>query len=409
MSENGSDNEDKAKKIKLESESETETMMDSEYDELNSENNVIHIIGTSYDGDSNESYILDSDDLEAETSSYDSEDEKIYFGDDQKSEEDSEKSEYAWQDSDENEELRDDYKDTDTWLNNEGLAKNIQKEKKTIAFQINRNIFTAKCRIKLFKCYPHMKVLVDSFNLIYLIKSFEDYKTFKIEYFQISDVVLFDNRLLFCNENSTYIKELSLEGKTTDINKKIGKVKRMLATENYLYTLGDAGISCFDKNLMLKNQFKGQFLDFCATKSGCTVLKSDGNIVQLKEGTMEVLNKLSMDIRYKFKKIYCKENILIVGTDSGLVLLNEQLKEIKQYENLKEEISGLVYNKDFIVHASNCDNSLRIMKASDMTYYDRFPFSKVKILPTTCIEIENDTIYLCSSKFVTALKLSYAK
>lgn len=356
---------------------------------------------SSYDGCSDSYVIVSSNELLSEdsTSSGSEEDYFTSTGDSEVEEE----SEIAWTDSDSNSKLREELQEDAPWISSEGLAKTVRRDAKNIAFKYTRHVFTARCKVKLLRCFPHIKVLVDSFNLIYMIKDFDSFKTYKVDMFKISDVCFFGNRILFSSSSSSYIKEVSVDGKVTDIRKGMGNVQKMIADDN-LYILGDK-LFVLNQSLSIKNEFDGSFVDGCVNEGNVICLKDNGDIYVFDK-ELHFRRKLSFSFKFQFKRLYSANSKVLVCTGNGMIVLNSSLEEIRSFSNLSEPITALVSNSDFIVHGSSYQNSLRILK-DNLSYFDKFPFSKIKINPISAMAIDKDVVYFNDSRFISSLKLSY--
>lgn len=358
-----------------------------------------------YDGESGDSYVLVSENELLTEESDDIIDERDYF-DSTSEEESSEKSEVAWEDSDDNEALREEIDEDADWLTTEGLPKKIKIEPKKISFKLKRKVFTANCKIKIFKAFQEIKVLVDSFNLIYLIKNFDDFKTYKIEFFKISDVCMFNGKILLSSNSSSFIKQMTLDGKVSDIKKGTGNVKKMACAGNNLYILGDRLFS-FNSNFSLVSDFNGSFKDFCVGDDSIICLKEDGDIY-LFDFDLSFKNKVSFPFKFQFSSSYFANGYFFICTLNGLLILDKELRELKTFSNLSEPITAITHNSDFVVHGSAYENSLRILKTKGLCYFEKFPFSKIKINPISSISVEGDTFYFSETRFITSLKLTYS-
>lgn len=359
---------------------------------------------SSYDGESeNSSYIMVSED-ELISEESDSATEGQNYFESSSVEEDSEKSEMAWEDSDDESDLREEMDEDATWLTTDGIQKKIRREPKKISFKLKKRVFTANCKVKLFKVFPEVKVLVDSFNLIYLIKNFDDFKTYKIDFFKISDICYFGNKIIFSSNSSSFMKQITMEGKVTDIKKGTGNIKKMIAKDS-LYILGDKLYS-FNQNLSLTATFNSTFIDFCVTDLAVICLKDDGDIYVF-DLELNFKNKISFSFKFQFKSLYYAKDMIFICTINGLFIVDKNMKEIKTFSNLTDPVSSLAFNNDFIVHGSLYENSLRILKTPSLSYFEKFPFSKVKINPISTISIDGDTFYFSDSRFISSLKLTY--
>lgn len=357
-----------------------------------------------YDGEYGEEFVILSDDEmitdESSDSTYEEED---YFGESEA--ENSQQTEYAWEDSDDVSELREEIDNDAKWLEADGIQKVIKKSAKKISFKIFRKIFTAKCRVKLFKVFSDYMILVDSFNLIYFIKNFDDFKTYKIDFFKVTDLCFFNGKYLFYSEASSLIKQVTPEGKVVDIKKGTGNIKKIVPSQDKLFVLGDK-IFLFNQNISLVNEFPGSYKDICITESALVALKDDGDIC-IFDKDLNFLSKISLTLKFSFKSLYGVDDKIFVCTADGLIILDSNFNQMKTTSNLSHPISCLVDNKDFVVHGAQHENSLRILRKHDFTYFEKFPFSKVKINSISAMAIKDDTVYFSDSKFITSLKLKY--
>lgn len=374
----------------------------------------------------NADYLYDSD--EDNSSSINTEDEKDYFGD--SSEISSECSEVAWADSDDDNEIREDYKDSATWLNSTGLAKKLERKTKKIQFKLTNKIFNVKSKIKIFKIIKSennliekctnlnknndsniknydiqfSKIAIDSFNIVYLINTFEDFKSYKIDYFRISGIVFFNKRVLLYSENCSYIKELTYTGEVVDINKRTGNIKKMVEKDNDLYIAADK-LYLLNKNMNIKNTFNLAFMDICVSNKNILCLKSDGDIYVF-DRKLNFIKKCSIPGKFQFKGIFSINNRFFIKYETGFYVLNSDFALEKIFDNTKSEPTCITKNNDFVVYGSNDQNSLRIIK-DGLISYDRFPFSKVKISPIGAMDFDGDELYFCHSRYISKLLLKY--
>lgn len=354
-----------------------------------------------FDDESQASYIYDS---ERSNSSVDTQDEKDYFGDSGVSA-DSESSGVAWVDSDEDNGLREDFQTSAAWLSTEGLTKNIQKKTKKISFKLSRKLFTSKHKIKLFRAFDTLKVAVDTFNVIYLIRGPDDFKAYKIDFFRITGFVYFSNRLLFFSSASSFLKELSLDGGVSEINKRTGSIRKMCVGDG-LYIAADK-LTRFDENLNAKEVFNHAFTDICANRRHVACLNANGDVFVF-DPRLNLVKRHSFPGKFQFKGIFCTEENYFLSTEMGFCVLNDRFEIVREFTNLKSYATGLVSNDDFVVYGADYQNSLRILRRG-LVCYDRFPFSKVWINPISCLDVRGDTVYFGHSKFVSSLKISYGE
>lgn len=315
-----------------------------------------------------------------------------------------EESEAAWVDSDE--EFIEESVNPD-WLT-PGESAKIQKKQKKISFQYSQSIFTARCKIKIFKSYPDLKIIVDSFNYIYILDNEDaddaEFKIHKIDLFKITDVCYFSDKILMSSNTSSFIKEISVDGKANNIKKGTGNIIKMHVYNDSLYILGDK-LFRLDKNLQIKDEFAGSFKDICCLNERVLCLNDKGDIFVFSL-ELSFIEKLNFPFKFQFKSLYAARSFIFVGLDTGIIILNSEYKEIKTVSNLNSPITALAFTNDFIVHGSDSENSLKIVK-NDLTYYNKFPYSKIKIGKILCMDSKNDMIYFSESRFISSLTINY--
>lgn len=387
-------------KYGLETSSESDSISDKKENDTEEQSCTTDCEYTSEEGDS--CILLSDGELLTEESDSDIQEED-YFG--STSEEETEQSEVAWVDSEDDADLREELEDEAAWLHTEGLPKKIQRITKKISFKYTKHVFTAKCKVKLFRVFPEVKVLVDTFNLIYFIKNFDDFKTFKIDYFKITDLCYFNNMILLSSNTSSFIKHISLDGKVTDIKKGTGNIKKLISDE-HLYVLGDK-LYGFNKNLSLISEFNCSFIDMCVIADFVVCLEESGDIYVFDK-ELDFKKKLSFSFKFQFKSLHSNLDKVFIGTDTGIIILDSKFQEIKTYSTLKEPISAFTFNDSFVIHGSQYNNSLRIMN-SDFSYFEKFPFSKIRISPISTMAFEDETVYFSNSRFISSLKLKYTQ
>ncbi|KAI5148728.1 hypothetical protein ENBRE01_0502 [Enteropsectra breve] len=344
------------------------------------------------------------DSQEQFSSECNTEEEKDFFGDEAVGLSESDSSEVAWEDSDTDEELREDYTASANWLNTEGLSKNIKKTTKKIKFKYTRKVFSAKCQIRILKIYGNLKLIIDTFNIVYLTTDFEHYKAFKIDMFHISDAIFLNGKVLLSNNNSNIIKELNYDGKIRDINKRIGLVKKMYMHNEKIYVLSEK-IYVFDTRLNLKSSFSTQLVSLAF--NGQTVAGMDSNgFLYAFDHMLRFKKKYSLGLRFQFKSIFSTGKNYIVSLDNGVVILDDNFNEVKTVNNISNEITGFACSEAFAFYSTSAPNSLRILKIN-LEFYDRFPFSKIKINGVQSMDIHESTLYMASSNYVSTLKIEY--
>lgn len=331
-----------------------------------------------------------------------SDDERDYFGE-SSFRDDSEVAEAAWIDSDDEDVPECEFTTSAAWMSSSGLRKVVAAPKNRIKFSFSREIFSTRHRIKLFKTFSSLKIAVDTFNLIYIIKDFENIEILKIDRYNITDCIEFSNRILFCSSKSTFLKQLLPDGTVQDVCKRVGKISKMIAGR-FLYTIGDQ-LSCFDDNLTLINSFKDVFLDICLDDNRVLCLKDCGELFSFTP-SLQILRRVLHPSRFRFKQIFAAHKHVFISTDTGMCVLNSELEELRFFDNLKSQAVCFAFNDSFIFHGSDYVGSFRILKEG-LVYHDKFPHSKVRIPPLSCIAVEKDIVYLAHSRFISRLRLSY--
>lgn len=365
----------------------------------------------SYDEESAASYVYCSEDKDGSSCSGITEEEKDYFGDSSVSgfsdDDDEESSQVAWEDSDENEDLREDYPSTAKWLSTDGLTKKITKKHGRIKFNLARKVFTTKYKIKLIRIFDQLTVIIDSFNLIYLIRKTTDFSVIKIDYFRVTDAVCLNGSIILCSAHSAYLKRLSLDGTVTDIRKDNGNIRRMATHTGHglLYTLGNS-LCVYNEKLIMKNIFKGDFSDICVSNSNVLALRENGDIFVF-DHLLNFVRKCTFDTKFRFQGIFATDSHYFVKTETGFFVLDDALRPAKEFTNLKTPATALAHSGNFVVYGSDYQNSLRIIK-DELEAYGKFPFSKVKIPPIHAMAFTSDSLYIGHSNSLSIMKISYS-
>lgn len=355
--------------------------------------------------DSQASFVYNSAEAEDSCTSSYSDDEENYFGERGVLSE-SEDSVVAWEDSDEDSDLRAEMPTEAAWLNTKSLVKTVQRQTKKIKFRLSNKVFTSKYKLSHFKVYKDFKLAVDTFNIVYWIRSFDDFSTVKIDYFKITDVVQHGGRVMLASVQSSFIKIIAENGKVDTINKRTGRVKKMVAyaPASCLYIAGDK-LFCFNKKMNLVEVFNQEFTDICVSQRGVYCLNASGDIFVF-DHRLEFQRKLTFECKFEFQRIFCTPDNLFIGTEHGFYILDHNLVQTKELSNIKSCAVGLVHNKDFTIYGANHQNSLRILK-NGLVPYDKFPFSKVFIEPISSLEMCEDSLYFTHSRSVSVLTLNY--
>lgn len=334
----------------------------------------------------------------------DSADEKDYFGDENFLS-NSDESNAVWEDSEDGCLSDGELLTTASWLTTKPPATLIKKSIEKIKFKITKNVVLTKNKIKIMKTEKELVVAVDTFNIVYFIKKRKIINAYKIDFFHITDIVIFEKFVLLASNKSSYMKMLDFNGKVSDIKKNIKNVVKMHFVKENLYIIGES-LYRLDTCFNILNVFNSKFIDLCVNDNNLLCLSENGDLVEF-DLNLVFLSKYSMENKFEFKRLWCNDQNYFIGRESGLTVLKKNdMSFIKEINNLKKPPTDLIWNGNFTIYGSDYNNSLRILKKG-LVLYDRFPFSKIKVYGFKCLGIIDNIFYICHSNFITLLEVNY--
>lgn len=347
------------------------------------------------------SYLYDS----AETTT-DSVDERDYFGDSEPSDTASSDGAVAWVDSEDDADLRAECPTAATaeWLTAEAPRTAISTGVRRIACRFVRDVLVTQHRVRHVLAVPGALVVVDAFNIIYLVADGQT-TTYKLDKFSVTDVVFFAGRLIFCSAKSTFLKTLTLRGVFADVDKRIGRIAGLRVQGNRLYAFGDR-LSLLDARLMVRATFNQPVCDACCGDGAVVALREGGDLLCLSP-ELRVLRRVAHPCRFRFQRVFAAHGAYFVTTDSGLHIFDGALSELRATENMQSAVTCFAANSEFVFHGCDYANSLRILR-DGLVYYDRFPFARVPIPPLAALSADNECVYLGHGRAVSRLHIGYA-
>ncbi len=300
------------------------------------------------------------------------------------------------------------------WINQEVSV--VQNDKFGVFnFKTRRCPFIPKCKIKLFKSLLNFHIVIDSFNLIYILsEKFELLKTFKITFYKVTDFIEYNGSILLCSETSSRFYLISIGGKGEEIpefklsvvNKDYGKVRKMIKEDDMIYTIGDK-INVIDANLNLSHTFNLQAKDIVFFNGNLYVL-TENNDILLMTSELKFIKNFKLEEKFQFSTLSKFNGNLVVGLENGILLVDSIVKKNKEFLNLKSAPCAFVYNSSFLFYASNNENGLRIL-LRNKELYRRFPYKKIKIPPITTLNYYKDTLCIVCNRNILLLELTKGK
>lgn len=329
--------------------------------------------------------------------------EREYFGD--VSEEESSRSEEAaaWEDSDDDEKIRENYKKTAEWLDGKQTKKQVEVRKKRMRFEYEKHLFFSKCRIKLAKTRGEYLVVVDTYSNIYILKNFKVHKTLWIEMFGISDFVYIGDVILFSSCRQSNLKEITFDGEVRNISiRAIEGIRKMVSTGDSIYVAGEQ-LVLLNNTYEVVETIEGKFMDIAVSEEYVYAMSFNGEIVVLTHD-LQVLKKVSLEDKFDFRSIHFFADRIFVGMGMGIKIFDKDMKPVKEITNLKNEVTGLTRHGDYVVYGSNYTNSLKII-LPDLKCYNKFPFNTINISPVKALESDGRNIIICSGRAINVLRI----
>lgn len=352
------------------------------------------------------SYEYSSSSCVEESSSDIAEYEREYFGE-ESSEYREEEDGAAWEDSEEGEErVRNSYRRTATWIDGTQTKKQMEVRKKRLRFSYERSVFVSKCKIKLAKCHGDYIVVVDTYNIIYILRDLKAHRIFQIERFGVSDFVFINNMILFASCKQSGFKEVSFDGDVRNVCNRASRGVRMMSSrENVVYVVGEQ-LVLMNNNYEVMEVFEHRVVDICLSSGLVYVLDYSGRIFVLT-ASLKIVKKVSLDDKFDFKCIYSAGDFVVVGTGMGIKVFDRDMEQVKELRNMKDEVTGCVGCDGYIVYGSKYANSLKIMQPG-LSCFNRFPFNSISIPPISIIDYDGRNIIICSGRSVGCLRMQMA-
>ncbi|CAD26341.1 similarity with ornithine decarboxylase DCOR_YEAST [Encephalitozoon cuniculi GB-M1] len=349
------------------------------------------------------SYEYTSSDSPETVSSEISEYEEEYFG--EASEEESSKSSEAaaWEDSDDDEKLREEYKKTATWLDGKQAKKQVEARKKRLRFEYERHLFFSKCKIKQAKAHGEYLVVVDTYNNIYILRNFQVHKTLWIEMFGISDFVYTGGAILFSSSKQSNLKEVTFDGEVRNISiRAIEGIRRMISIGDSIYIVGEQ-LALLNSAYEVVEVIEGRFVDVAVSEDFVYAMCFSGEIVVLTPG-LQILRKVSLEDKFDFRSIHFFASKVFVGMGMGMKVFDKEMNPIREFKNLKDEVTGFTGHGDYVVYGSRYTNSLKIV-LPDIRCFSKFPFNTIRIPPIKVLDSDGRNVIICSGRSVSVLRI----
>lgn len=347
------------------------------------------------------SYEYSSSETTEESSGDIAEYEREYFGD--VSEESVQEDAAVWEDSEDEERIRSDYKKTATWLDGKQPKKQLEIRRKRLRFDYDRFLFLSKCNIKLSKSYGEHLVVVDTYNIVYILKHLKPHRAFQIEKFGVSDLAFINGAILFASCRQSSFREVSFDGEMKIIhNRAAENTRKLVCVEDALYVVGDH-LALLSNSYDVLEVFETRFKDIAVSAENVYALDFSGQIFVLSRN-LQVLRKISLDDKFDFRSIHFARNMVVVGTGTGVQMFDAQMNAVKRFTNTKDEIVDCIECGEYIVYGSAHADSIRIVQPG-MVCFDRFPFSSIRIPSIRTMSYDGENIIICSGRAVNALRM----
>lgn len=327
--------------------------------------------------------------------------EKEYFG--EMSEDSTKEEEAVWEDDEDGEErLRKEYRSGATWLDGK-VKKQLEVSRKKLKFDYKKFVFSSKCNIKLAKSHGNYLVLVDTYNIIYVLRDLKPYRVFQIEKFGVSDFVFVNGMILFASLKQSNFKEIGFDGKVKNIYRRTAEgIRKMIFMNGFLYLLGNQ-LTVMNGDYEVLEVFESRIKDFAVSDEFVYALDFSGQIFMLTL-KLQALKRVALDDKFDFRSICFVKDMIIVGLGMGVKLFDKSMRLVKEFMNMKDEMTGCAECGEYIIYGSTYRNSLKII-TPEMRTFDKFPFDSICIPSIKAISYDGRNIVICSGKAVNMLRI----
>ncbi|EEQ82562.1 hypothetical protein NCER_100692 [Vairimorpha ceranae BRL01] len=313
----------------------------------------------------------------------DSNEEAVYFGDENIFLESSEKEEAAWCDSESDEDiLREKYQKQPEWLNSKKFKKVNSVKTSQLKLSFTPGIFKTNFNIKLLKYHLSEICLVDTMNIIYILDNFKLKYTIKLDKWSVSDITYFNNKIHICNNKYNRIKKI-INGEIRDINKIFTRnINKLISYDDQLYILGDTTV-VVNGNLEIINESFNKLVNLISYKDSLLALSNNGDILQFSKD-LQLVNKMIYKDKFCFTDLIYLDHLVVV-TKSSAIFIDDDFKYFKELNN----VSNIIEHKDYYFYFTS--NGLQILN-KDFTIKKH----KNKIKPCKIFINTDNMILLCS-------------
>lgn len=278
----------------------------------------------------------------------------------------------------------------------EGDGKKRFKRNEDSKIDLIQTIFIAQCRIKLFKIIDNVFIIVDTFNLIYISKNnFGVTKTYKLKYFKITDFIKIGDMIYFCSETSSIIYSLNIETEEIcRINKHIRNNTKFISdkTHDRICILGEK-LTMLTTKFDIVNIFPEEFSAICKLDNYILALKPTGEIF-IFDYDLKFVKEIILENKFTFKTLYATNTNIIIGTDMGIIIFDNNFNKIKELCNIQQEPTVFQYTDKYILYATSSIQSLRIIHQNNFAFFNNFPYKSLKFGSIQSIVLKENKIYI---------------
>ncbi|ORD94229.1 hypothetical protein ECANGB1_1005 [Enterospora canceri] len=300
----------------------------------------------------------------------------------------------AWDDSD-------DIETNEDVLNlKDGDVKKRIKRTEPDRVDLKNSVFAARCKIKMLKVFEEVAIIVDTFNLVYVLdKSMKEHKTYKFKFFRISDLELVGETVYFASDSSAVLYTLNIKtGAVECLRKGVGCITRILYSHNSkkMYLLGSS-LTQVSSNLIVENTFHEQFVSLTLFNDYVVGMKEDRTLLVL-DGNLQFLSQLSLDSKFTFTGLFSDSHHLFIATETGVIAIDCDLKVVKELTNTKTEPTLFAYTPKYVMYASQMHQQFRILNASTFVPLDTFSHKSLGFKSVSGLGARTNRIFIATGK-----------
>lgn len=314
-----------------------------------------------------------------------------------------------WSDSDEDEtHQRRDYKiqNNINWdTNPKKLLPKIENTKKNI--KLTPRLFKTNNHIKLVKrLYEHGVVIITTFNDIYILTDLAS-KAYSIMNltFNISDFIVFNDKIVAVSMKCGYIKEITLADLTCrDIPMGSTKKYKKIVYNTEIYMLSDVLEKRDARNYDLIRTFKEEAVDFSVCEKYVMILRINKTIAVYERGSYDFVELIKYQDKYFIKSINKIEDVFMVMMDYGIRIECKRINK-NVIDLFKGAYKYVTSDEEYLYVCGDRLNDLKVLRLRDLKNVTPGMVSKFMIDNVKGICHIDKKLYIMHNSFISRIDI----